>query len=174
MCAVTLHVASAAHATVITRTFNLASSNYGFGVGNPEPRPEPLAMNVTITLDTSISVGNSTSGLTVNSFNLPYGVTYGYNHENTILSLGANTTIGGCGGPYCLFIFGAFEQSPNFFSSSQTTSTGGFWVAATNTINYTDGTAAVPEPASWALLLTGFGAVGAALRRRRGLVTASA
>jgi hypothetical protein len=31
---------------------------------------------------------------------------------------------------------------------------------------------AVPEPASWALMLLGFGAIGAAMRRRRGLALA--
>ncbi len=35
-----------------------------------------------------------------------------------------------------------------------------------------DVTAALPEPASWALLLAGFGGIGAVLRRRRGAVAA--
>jgi hypothetical protein len=35
------------------------------------------------------------------------------------------------------------------------------------TITYTYTTAAVPEPASWALMVGGFGAIGAALRQRR-------
>ena len=34
--------------------------------------------------------------------------------------------------------------------------------------------AAVPEPATWALVVTGFGIVGAAVRRRRAMVIASA
>jgi hypothetical protein len=32
----------------------------------------------------------------------------------------------------------------------------------------------VPEPASWALLVAGFGLTGAAIRRRRALATAAA
>jgi len=35
-----------------------------------------------------------------------------------------------------------------------------------------DGGGAVPEPASWALLITGFALVGAAARRRRAIATA--
>ncbi|MGZ3377786.1 MAG: PEPxxWA-CTERM sorting domain-containing protein [Phenylobacterium sp.] len=50
-------------------------------------------------------------------------------------------------------------------------------VVGTNTANYgfdnvTFNGGAVPEPAAWALMLLGFGGMGAALRRRRMLVTA--
>lgn len=34
--------------------------------------------------------------------------------------------------------------------------------------------AAIPEPASWALMIAGFGLVGGALRRRRGFASALA
>ena len=39
------------------------------------------------------------------------------------------------------------------------------WVPSTGI--YTIGTVAVPEPASWAMLIAGFGLTGAAMRRRR-------
>ena len=42
----------------------------------------------------------------------------------------------------------------------------GTYIAA---IDWTKGTA-VPEPASWALMLSGFGLAGAALRRRRAVM----
>jgi len=35
------------------------------------------------------------------------------------------------------------------------------------TYNYREATAAVPEPATWAMMLFGFGAIGAAMRRTR-------
>lgn len=49
--------------------------------------------------------------------------------------------------------------------------------AITLPVGFTDGTiaveaGAVPEPASWALFVTGFGLVGAAVRRRQGMVAA--
>jgi hypothetical protein len=47
----------------------------------------------------------------------------------------------------------------------------GNWVM--DDLTYTTGvTAGVPEPASWAMMILGFGAAGALLRRRRGLVPA--
>jgi PEP-CTERM motif len=42
-----------------------------------------------------------------------------------------------------------------------------------NFYGFTIGTAAVPEPASWALMIGGFGAAGVALRRRRAAVAAA-
>jgi hypothetical protein len=44
----------------------------------------------------------------------------------------------------------------------------------TNDMNFTVGGTAVPEPASWALLIVGFGLTGVAMRRRTGLAVASA
>ena len=39
-------------------------------------------------------------------------------------------------------------------------------------IDITDAAAAVPEPATWALLLTGFGMIGVAVRRRSRTIAA--
>jgi len=48
-----------------------------------------------------------------------------------------------------------------------------FWVqeASTGSVNYAFDfhVAAIPEPSSWAMLLLGFGAIGLAMRQRRGL-----
>jgi hypothetical protein len=35
------------------------------------------------------------------------------------------------------------------------------------------GEVGVPEPATWAMLITGFGLVGASVRRRRGVVVSA-
>lgn len=44
--------------------------------------------------------------------------------------------------------------------------------AASGTITIRDMNSAVPEPATWAMMLLGFGAIGFSLRRRRGLTNA--
>lgn len=41
---------------------------------------------------------------------------------------------------------------------------------ATVTLDFDTVVAAVPEPASWAMLITGFGLAGSALRRRRAAI----
>ena len=40
------------------------------------------------------------------------------------------------------------------------------WTGGTISITYTAGATAVPEPATWAMMMLGFGAIGAGLRRR--------
>jgi hypothetical protein len=55
-----------------------------------------------------------------------------------------------------------------FFTSDTPTSFTGKWIT-----DFTGGAGpGVPEPASWALMIGGFGLAGAALRRRRSLVAA--
>ncbi|MBU6166772.1 MAG: PEP-CTERM sorting domain-containing protein [Alphaproteobacteria bacterium] len=57
--------------------------------------------------------------------------------------------------------FGAFD----WLQGADTPGAAGSWNGGTLSIS----TAAVPEPASWALLIAGFGLTGATLRRRRAL-----
>ena len=59
-----------------------------------------------------------------------------------------------------------------FFTAS---ATGGFIQAAGNNINFTvNGLGAVPEPATWLMLILGFGTVGAGMRRAKGVRTSVA
>jgi len=50
---------------------------------------------------------------------------------------------------------------------------GGIIASATDTITVLDNGPSVPEPATWAMMITGFGMVGTALRRRTSLVPQS-
>lgn len=52
------------------------------------------------------------------------------------------------------------------YTSGQYETFGSLWVAFTN-ITTASPTAAVPEPATWAMLVTGFGLIGGAMRTRR-------
>ncbi len=57
----------------------------------------------------------------------------------------------------------AFNTTGTSFTISGLASNDGYWVGD----NFTFSGTAVPEPASWAMLIAGFGLTGAAMRRRR-------
>lgn len=57
----------------------------------------------------------------------------------------------------------------NYFLTSRPTWT---FRRTSSSINFTLTGAAVPEPASWAVMIAGFGMIGAAARRRRAIATA--
>jgi hypothetical protein len=87
-----------------------------------------------------------------------------------------NPDTGSGGSNFYYFAAGVFGTSVPV-GTAATFSTFGFGEnqAATLTIfngGNDDGPPAVPEPASWAMLIAGFGLVGAAARRRRRLVAA--
>ncbi len=64
-----------------------------------------------------------------------------------------------------------FKVAPGSATLSIVPQVGG---TAQLTYNYTEATAAVPEPATWALMSGGFGGAGAMLRRRRSQVACQA
>ena len=68
--------------------------------------------------------------------------------------------------------FGNRYSSTGALSYADSSSGGGAFLGANFIIGPTVGGGAVPEPATWALMLAGFGLAGAALRRNRGIVCA--
>jgi hypothetical protein len=71
-------------------------------------------------------------------------------------------------------VFGGTTAAPTFYNGVYDLSDfgGGPTVGTLTITNAVDAPGGVPEPASWALMLTGFGAAGVAMRRRAKLVTA--
>ena len=80
------------------------------------------------------------------------------------LVFSGNTSLGISGDASNGYAFG------NVFANSGYDSFGGF--DYTFRTYASDATGAVPEPASWAMMIAGFGLAGAAMRRRRSLVAA--
>jgi hypothetical protein len=82
---------ASAHAAVIERTFDVTASDFNTLItGSPTPAPtDPVDLNFTLVFDPSVSVTSaSTSGLTINSFNLPnppYSLAYTYDSVNNYL-----------------------------------------------------------------------------------------
>jgi Domain of unknown function (DUF4082)/PEP-CTERM motif len=102
---------------------------------------------------------------------IPYSLTAGQHYVvgafTTDLASSLGTGQGGSGtvDPNVTIYQDRFSNFNNAFSFADTSNNnvGGAWLGGNFTLT---GTGAVPEPASWALMLTGFGLVGGAMRRR--------
>ena len=160
-----LGAATAAGAATQTRTFDINASNFERRFGNPAALPiDPVHLNFTVTHDLAVDELATTSGLTINSLNLPVASAYGYSSDSKYLVIATDPDFDGCtldSQSYCAFILNAFGTSPALELFYQRSEGGSIWRAQTLSLTFTG---SVPESATWALLITGFGATGVALR----------
>lgn len=163
-----------AGATVITRAFTINAS--GFDAGAPV---DPVKGTFTVTYDTAVSVSNVTSGISATGFNLPFDGPLSFTYDGgNALYIGA----GAMGVTSATRDFGINLFDPNTASVLSTSnfiysvpSLGFFQTFNTRATAVTLPAAApVPEPATWAMLLVGFGAIGFAMRRKRAPVASAA
>ena len=86
------------------------------------------------------------------------------------LCIGAPAAFGLCGLRSGYNLFGGVGLGPQFFTTQAPVVT---LVSSTTPDHPTpeDPTSGVPEPATWAMMILGFGALGVALRQRRKLVS---
>jgi hypothetical protein len=70
-------------------------------------------------------------------------------------------------GPGALATRGILQNANNPYAGGQTLPSGGYGDQPNWDLMFTTEVAGVPEPASWALMIGGFGLVGSTLRRRR-------
>ena len=160
---------SIAHAAVIERTFDVEASGFTLASGSSDPAPvDPVTLNFTLTWDPSTVIAPTDSGLTVNSFSLPYSSVFASDAAGNI-ALGRNLAnasdclVGG-GLTYCLFMSNSTGANPAAAFDQFTAS--GEWVAGAVTVT-ASAIGGVPEPSTWALMLIGFGGVGWLGSRRR-------
>ena len=175
----TLALSAGAQAAAIVRTYDLHATDFvqSFGA-DPTPPQASVNLKVTLTFDNSADVATTTTGLVVNSFDLPYSaafsyVTFGGLTDFILLGTdlpGFNTCSPGHG-TFCAFIKDATSAAPSliYFNNSLNTSPQNVWVAEDLSMTYSDAArdGGVPEPSVWAMMLTGFVGLGAMLRRRR-------
>jgi hypothetical protein len=166
--ALALASASASNAAIISETFDLTGTDFTvyFGDGSVPPAVDPVYLNFSATFDNSASFDAQVAGFTVNSFNLPYALTMSYNVFFDILTIATVGSASSCSHPafsFCAFISNV-STAPNLIFLEQSPSAGG-WIAQTRVL--TVGAPAVPEPASWAMMIGGMAVVGAAMRRRQ-------
>lgn len=161
--------ASRASAQIVTQSLYIEGSNFQLQNGDGSVSPiDPLFLDVDLTFDSSADITGSTAGLTVNSTNIPWGIEYSYQASSGILIFATNPTPASCtlgAGSFCIDFSDGAQPLPQLFSFYQSTSTLGLY----STLSYVwvtrDQPASVPEPASWIMMLVGFGAIAFTMRR---------
>lgn len=160
-------ISSGADAAVVVERWNVTGSNFVYvGLGDESLLPvEPATFDVTIQYDNAFDVEPTSDGLTVHSSNLPGPMQFSYRADLNVLAFGVGIQLAGCRSrtpsTWCVLI-SPFDDQPIF---EQTLSNGAIWDAQNVKAVSTGGV--IPEPAAWALMISGFGLVGTAARRRR-------
>ena len=146
-----------------------ASATTAYIVSNNLQGPTPDALVAGFTTGFSFNYSQvSRGGGTVNVWDSLGGT------GNLLGSISLGLTPSGCpgfGGAYCPFVpigvsFGGTAKSIEFAGVAN------YVVFDDVTFGSATPGPGVPEPATWALMIAGFGMVGSALRRRRGFATA--
>ncbi|THD58981.1 PEP-CTERM sorting domain-containing protein [Phenylobacterium sp.] len=157
----------------ITRTYYFSLTDFvPTAVSGPAAPVETLDGSFTVTFDPTVAVFDVTSGLTVNSFNLPFSGQFAF----SFVPLG-QLAFGGIVGPgdqdftesantndFEVSFYHPLDANPLAPSAAYTqVGANTAWTSAQGTVIGIDG---VPEPSAWAFLVIGFAGLGAMLRKR--------
>lgn len=130
------------------------------------------ALNLTFTAGNNQFAGFTTNTiLSASTFQGYYQIEAGaYAAPYARLLLHTSTLAGFTGGPLC----SDFNVAPANcgFSSVAYAANGAYSAVANGAVTQRDVQGAVPEPATWAMMLVGFGGLGAVIRRRRSVLAA--
>ena len=158
-------LSSNASASTITKTYNITLE---FPNGSPD---SSVNQTFTATFDPN-SAGPMISGYatssTLPSFNLPLGLEitkFGTFLGFTLYGTPFGTSVTGFTDDFYTQFLTDLDGNPNGSATSAYSSGGAFFDSTSGRVSIVE--AAVPEPATWALMIAGFGLVGGAMRRRR-------
>ena len=171
-----MFMASSASAAIITKTFDFTA--HSFAAWNATPPPvDPVIGSITVTFDDAITTIGATSGITINNLNIALSSAIAYDHLSSgwLRIGGLNQGVSGLGSGHDDFVLFIANPSQENFTFTQlayyTTGSSSIW----ETTSFGDLPSAVPEPATWAMMIIGFGAVGSMVRtsRRRNAFSAA-
>jgi PEP-CTERM motif len=162
-------VASApAQAALVVESYRVTGSGFTDLFGLTAPPFATADVRFTLNFDRALQYVGSTSGITLNNSTLPLTSALGFSYSpitGTIFVGGNSAGVAGfttLADDFAIVANIANPATPTAFSIGYTTAaTPGSLFASFGSI------APVPEPATWAMMMFGFGAVGATMRRRR-------
>ncbi|QMW23365.1 PEP-CTERM sorting domain-containing protein [Sandaracinobacteroides saxicola] len=155
--------AVSADAVVVTVNGAFTATDWSVYFGTPSAPIDPLFLTYSATFDTDLEYTDDATVLTIGSTNIPYAIRFSKGAgDGAVLVLATAGDPDSCThftSTFCAFVSDYMTGTPTFVEQSP--ADGGGWVAGTITGGV------VPEPATWAMMIAGFGLVGGAMRRRR-------
>jgi hypothetical protein len=153
-----------ANAAVVTKSYSITATNFESGAPT-----DPVTGIFTFTFDNAAPITlPSPAGLTLTGFNVPYAgpALFSFTRGSDMLIVGNNIGLGSFSVSPATpgFGFAMLGVSSTPTISNLTYSAGGkLWHSSNVAVAEVS---AVPEPATWALMMVGFGGMGYAMRRK--------
>jgi hypothetical protein len=153
-----------ANAAVVTKSYSITATNFESGAPT-----DPVTGIFTFTFDNAAPITlPSLAGLTLTGFNVPYAgpALFSFTKGSDMLIVGNNIGLGSFSVSPATpgFGFAMLGVSSTPTISNLTYSAGGkLWHSSNVAVAEVS---AVPEPATWALMMVGFGGMGYAMRRK--------
>jgi hypothetical protein len=158
LAAMLVGISNTASAAIVVQNFTIAPGGW-FGPGNPYNIGADPSFSGSLTLDTS-----DTSGTTFQAINFVTGLKTWTLADINIAS--SSAAFNGDIVESFSLVFGSLNVNNSLYSNNTIALTDDSGFLACNGCVSLVATGGVPEPASWALMIAGFGFTGAAMRRR--------
>jgi hypothetical protein len=161
---------STANAAIVTIAAEFHVTDWTINFNNPSASPGVRFLSYSVTFDDTLDYDSDASVLTIVDSNIPFPISFSRSGGSPFFNIASNGSPNGCnvaGGAFCaIFDYPGNGIPPSVLYGMPDGS--GSWRSEFVNNGLPRG-GAVPEPASWAMLITGFGLVGAAQRRRAAL-----